>query len=492
MTFKELQSIIARGEDSSNQFKSEVQNLDALASEMVAFSNSDGGTIFIGVADDCSITGLELTDVARVNQQISNASSQHVRGPIEVITNNVQLPNGRIVIVITVPKGIDRPYFDRKGIIWTKCGADKRRINSREALQRLFQLGDQFHADELPTKAGIDKLDKLRFRDFLRDFHKLEYPTSSEEMSRLLQNMNLAGSDGKLNLAGVLLFAERPEWIKPQFVVKAIRYPGNEIHASDYIDTEDFVGPLRKIFDDSLAFIMRNLHKVQAGQGVNSPGTPEIPELVFEELLVNALVHRDYLVSAPIRLFIFDNRIEIISPGHLPNNLTVEKIRTGNSNVRNPILVSFVAKNILPYHGVGSGIIRALKNWPDITFLDDREGCLFTAIVYRASADAVYERPAVRYGYSTRKPKTSVKKSVDEAFSPDSPQETSVILTVSPKTSVKILEAIGQNCEVTIPVLATLIGVSERSIERNIQKLQQEGRLLRVGPDRGGRWEVIG
>ncbi len=75
-----------------------------------------------------------------------------------------------------------------------------------------------------------------------------------------------------------------------------------------------------------------------------------MPETVFEELLVNALMHRDYLISAPIRLFIFDNRIEIVSPGHLPNNLTVEKIRAGNSNIRNPILVSYVAKGLLPYH----------------------------------------------------------------------------------------------------------------------------------------------
>jgi ATP-dependent DNA helicase RecG len=145
--------------------------------------------------------------------------------------------------------------------------------------------------------------------------------------------MNLAGEDIKLSLAGVLLFAERPELVKPQFVVKAIRYPGNQIHATDYVDTEDFAGPLPKIFEDSIAFVMRNLHKIQAGRGVNSPGIPEIPEGVFEELLVNALVHRDYLVSAPIRLFIFDDRIEIISPGHLPDNFTVEKIRTGNSNI---------------------------------------------------------------------------------------------------------------------------------------------------------------
>jgi len=349
---------IATGEDSTRQFKVDARNVDSLASEMVAFVNSDGGTIFIGVADDGSMPGLLPKDVARINQLISNAASQHVRSPLTVQTENVQLSTGRIVIVLTVPKGIDKPYFDKNGIIWLKCGADKRRINSKEELRRLFQFSDQFHADELPTKAGIDKLDKLRFRDFIRDVYKLKFPDDPRDLIQLLQNMNLATDTGGLNLAGVLLFTERPEWIKPQFVVKAIRYPGNEIHVSDYLDTEDFSGPLSKVFDDSLSFVMRNLHKVQDGRGVNAPGLPEIPEVVFEELLVNALIHRDYLVSAPIRLFIFDNRIEIISPGHLPNNLTVERIRAGISNIRNPILVSFVAKGLLPYHGLGSGIKR--------------------------------------------------------------------------------------------------------------------------------------
>ena len=116
---------------------------------------------------------------------------------------------------------------------------------------------------------------------------------------------------------------------------------------------------------------------------MNSVGIPEIPPSVFEELLVNALVHRDYLISAPIRLFIFDNRIDIISPGHLPNNLTVAKIRTGNSIIRNPILVSYIAKGLLPYKGLGSGIKRALDDWPEIDFTDDRDGCLFTATVHR-------------------------------------------------------------------------------------------------------------
>ena len=275
---------ITLGEDSTRQFKADVKNADSLASEMAAFANTNGGMIFIGVADDGSMPGLSLQDVARVNQLISNAASQLVRSPLAVQTENVALDTGRIVIVLTVPKGIDKPYFDKNGVIWLKAGSDKRRVNSKEELRRLFQFSNQFHADELPTKAGIDKLDKLRFRDFLRDVYKLKFPDSDHELIRLLQNMNLASDDGKLNLAGVLLFAEQPEWIVPQFVIKAIRYPGDKIHSTDYLDTEDFSGSLPKVFEGALAFVMRNLHKVQAGRGVNSPGLPEIPEAVFELL----------------------------------------------------------------------------------------------------------------------------------------------------------------------------------------------------------------
>lgn len=220
-----------------------------------------------------------------------------------------------------------------------------------------------------------------------KSLDNLDYLKSQPQLLRLLQNMSLATDDGMLNLAGVLLFAERPEWIKPLFIVKAIRYPGNAIHSTEYLDTEDFSGTLGKIFEDSLAFIMRKLRKVQSGHGVNAPGLPEIPQSVFEELLVSALIHRDYLVNATIRLFIFDNRIEIISPGHLPNNLTVELIRSGISNIRNPILVSYAAKGLLPYKGLGSGIKRALEDWPDISFTDDREGSMFIATVYRKEID---------------------------------------------------------------------------------------------------------
>ncbi|HPY39986.1 MAG TPA: putative DNA binding domain-containing protein [Thiolinea sp.] len=385
MNLLSLQSQIALGEDSKRQFKRDVTNADALAAEMAAFSNSEGGVIYLGVEDNGTLTGLSTEDVARLNQLISNAASQHIRSPIIVQTENLALDNGRLLIVLTVPKGLDKPYFDRNGVIWLKTGADKRRVHSKEELRRLFQSTDLVHADEVPTTAQVDALDRYSFADFLQKTYSLDLPEKEPDLLRLLQNMNLASNEGFLNLAGVLLFSKRPDWIKPAFIIKAVSLPTTALHDSQYNDSEDIAGRLREQFDQAMAFIMRNLHKRQGDQGFNSVGEPEVPRIVFEELLVNALIHRDYFISAPIRVLVFPERIEIISPGHLPNHLTVEKVRAGNSNLRNPILASFVAKNILPYRGLGSGILRALATWPNIDFDDQRDANLFKVTIWRTS-----------------------------------------------------------------------------------------------------------
>ncbi|MBA4057328.1 MAG: ATP-dependent DNA helicase, partial [Marivirga sp.] len=100
--------------------------------------------------------------------------------------------------------------------------------------------------------------------------------------------------------------------------------------------------------------------------------------------IVNSLIHRDYFIKSSIKVFIFDNRIEIISPGKLPNSLTIDKIKSGTSISRNPILFSN-ARYLLPYIGVGSGIPRALNSYPNIDLINDTEREIFTAIIHRKS-----------------------------------------------------------------------------------------------------------
>lgn len=378
-----LLEIIGRNEDSRYQFKADVTNETSLAQEIVAFSNSGGGSIFIGISNDGTYAGLRREDMGRLNQLVSNAASQQVRPPVNPRTENIFSPNG-LVIHVVIPDGISKPYMDKNGVIWVKSGSDKRKATSREEIQRLYQTAGLIHGDAIPVPGmTVSDLDV----DYFRKFFERNFGESLDEqelaLPELLHNMNLL-RNGSLNITGALLFAKNPSFQLPAFIVKAIAFAGNEIDPTQYLDSRDITGKLADIFRQSVSFVLANIHHLQGDQGVNSTGMPEIPKLALEELIANALIHRDYFVTAPVRLFVFNDRVEIISPGHLPNSLTIQNITMGNSNLRNPILASFAAK-LLPYRGLGSGIIRALKAHPHIRFEDDRDGNLFRVTIQRAS-----------------------------------------------------------------------------------------------------------
>lgn len=381
METTELIDLLSRGEDSRQQFKADMTNADALAAEIVAFCNTAGGRIFIGVNDDSSVRGLSGADVARLNQLVANAASQVVRPAVNPLTENVPHPNGT-VMVVSIPEGVNKPYMDKNGTIWVKNGSDKRRATSREELQRLFQQAGLVHADETPV-AGLSAgdVDMPYFEGFFEQQFGEPLAQHNQPLPQLLSNMNLM-NQGQLNVAGSLLFARAPQYALPAFIVKAVAFVGTQIEDERYIDSRDITGKLADVFQQTLGFIIANTRAAQGEQGFNSPGLPEIPRIVWEELVANALIHRDYFVSAPVRVLVFADRVEIISPGHLPNNLTIENIKAGNSNMRNPILASFAAK-LLPYRGLGSGLLRVIRAWPQIELIDDRAGNLFKAIVMR-------------------------------------------------------------------------------------------------------------
>ena len=387
METTELIEALSRGEDSRHQFKENFTNADALAAEIVAFSNTAGGQIFIGVQNDGTVLGLSHADIDRLNQLISNSASQNVRPAVNPLTENVPHPNGT-VMVVTVAEGVSKPYMDKNGVIWVKNGSDKRRATSREEIQRLFQQAGLVHADETPVAGlGAGDVDLPYFEAFFEQQFGEALAQHKQPLPQLLTNMNLM-NQGLLNVAGSLLFANAPQYALPAFTVKAVAFVGIDIEDQRYIDSRDISGKLADVFQQTLGFIIANTRAAQGEQGFNSQGQAEIPRIVWEELIANALIHRDYFISAPVRVLVFADRVEIISPGHLPNHLTIENIKAGNSNMRNPILASFAAK-LLPYRGLGSGLLRALRAWPQIELIDDRAGNLFKVIVTRPQEQAV-------------------------------------------------------------------------------------------------------
>jgi ATP-dependent DNA helicase RecG len=382
----ELLELIGRGEDSQTQLKQNINNPESLAGDLVAFSNSKGGKIIIGVNDQGTVIGLTADDIRRLNNLLSNAANDLVRPSINPSSENISTAGGQLVMVVTVPEGVSKPYSDNRGVFWMKSGANKRPATSREELQRLLQTADLVHADEVPVEGTTTSdIDSDHFREFFERQYaeRLETPLERDAISlgQLLHNLGLA-RDNMLNLAGLLLFGRDPQRHRPAFVVKAVSFVGNDPAGTQYRDSVDIKGCLCDLHKNMMSFLTRNLRRIQGDKGINTEGNLEIPVAALEELVVNMLLHRDYFISAAWRIFVFDNRIELISPGSLPNNLTIENIRNGVSVIRNPLIASFGTKE-LPYRGIGTGIRRALAAVPTLNLESDHDRNLFIATIPR-------------------------------------------------------------------------------------------------------------
>lgn len=363
MQTTELLDLIKKGESSTVQFKERAPHPDSLAHEIIAFSNSKGGIILFGINDKTgAVNGLAYGEIQQLNQQIVNVASQKVYPPVFLITETVLLDE-QAVVIVSVPEGVYKPYKDSNGTIYLKNGSDKRKVTSNEELARLLASGGMIYADEQQIYGSSTKdIDIDLFNIIIQKKYKKTLDELNIDREPALINLNLA-SNGVLTLAGLLLLSKKRQQFRPLFSVQCVSADGSDL---SFIDNENtFDGTISDVFEQTFAFIGRNMKKVPTGPGFNSQTKWEIPHEVFQELLVNALVHRDYFITATVKVFIYADRVEIINPGRLPNSLTVENIKNGISIPRNPILVS-LAQYILPYKGLGTGIIRAFSLYPHI------------------------------------------------------------------------------------------------------------------------------
>ncbi len=380
----EILQLITHGEDSHTQFMVNLSNPEQLAQEFVVFSNTLGGVILVGVSDTGDIPGLSPDDIRRINLMISNTASENVKPPIHPVTEIIEV-EGKLVLTIHIPEGLNKPYCTNKGVYLAKSGADKRKI-SQEELLRLFQSSKKLYGEEMELPdTEVENIDLTLFTTFYEKRYGDPFAEAQLTLRQLLHNMNLF-DNGHLNVAGLMLFGKDKFAGRPFFEIRAISFLGNDTSGDEYRDSQNFQGNLKHLYENGLTFLLRNLRRIQGSQSVNSTGILEVPRLVLEELLINALIHRDYLINSVIRIFIFENRIELINPGKLPNNLDVAKIKMGVSIPRNPTMHTF-AGELLPYRGIGTGIVRALKLHEGIEFVNDTALEQFKAVIDRPNTN---------------------------------------------------------------------------------------------------------
>jgi predicted HTH transcriptional regulator len=379
----ELIERISNGEDSYTQFKEQAIKAKDLAKEFVAFSNAEGGIVVFGVADNGDIKGLNSDEIEKIGQLIGNTANEIVKPPINPLTKNMAIDDKKLIVVF-IKKGISKPYATSSGEYYIKSSADKKKI-SQEELRRLFAESKRLFADEeIVTGSDMGDLNMQLFGKFLEKYDDNLYRQFKEadlDLNKLLQNFDIMRGEN-LTLAGNLIFGIKPQRFNKSFYVDCCYFDGNDISVTKYITERRFYGDFETLYNQATGFLQSNIKNRQEQDNFNSNGVPEISHEVIGELVVNALIHRDYYINAPIKIFMFHNRVEIISPGKLFNSLTVEKIKLGTSIRRNQTL-DRICNNVLPYTGRGSGIRRVISINPNVEFINDTNKEEFKCVIPR-------------------------------------------------------------------------------------------------------------
>ena len=404
---------IKAGEVSGVQFKERILDKYDIACELVAFSNSHGGKLVVGIKDKTGETNaLSYSEVQETTNLLSDIASENVVPSILIKIDTIEVEDGNLVIA-TVKEGLNKPYHDNKGIVWVKNGADKRKVFDNAELAEMMTDCGSFAPDEAGVRdATVNDLDATTIKQFFGNrFERVlekkgltgdAFNEASLDMicsaiakghdcEKILRNLRFIRPDGTLTVAAMLLFGKYTQRWMPMMTAKCICFAGNSVGSKvfrDKVNDADMEGNLLHQYDTIMDFFTRNLHNVQVGDEFNSMGKLEIPYTSLVEFTVNSLVHRSLNMKAPVRIFIFDNRVEIHSPGALPNGLTIDDIKAGTSMPRNMFLFNN-AIYLLPYTGVGSGITRALDEDINVTFMNNDKAQEFVITAWRGEGNQV-------------------------------------------------------------------------------------------------------
>ena len=487
-TFKDL---CLCGETTKVQFKESFTSQKEIAKEMIAFANTKGGVILFGVEDKCGkLVGLSYDEIQVISRELGNAANEQVRPTIYIETEVVRVEEKHFLIC-SVEEGKNKPYKNLNGEIWVKQGADKRRITENSEILALFQDSGSYQPDAVGVNGTtFDDLDRYAIDDYFQKVYATTLDGFGGKAEQVLKNIHILNHHGVPTLAGYLFFGKHPEYNCPTCMVKAVSFFGNDLAGTQYRDSKEIFGNMPQLYDKTMAFLKANLHNVQEeGASFNTLGKLEIAEEVLEEVVQNALVHRDLLRPAPIRLFVFDNRVEVISPGALAGGLTEEDIRNGKKYQRNPYMATF-ATNALYYKGIGSGIVRILVEYPEIRLENDVNGKEFKVAIPRTIPNG-----SLKYRNTTQKDSLKDSNTIlktDVSTQKDSLMDSNTILKALEPIQAEVLKYIMAHPQATREEIADSIdGISFGGVKFIIAKLQKKGLLKRVGGRKFGEWLVF-
>jgi len=447
-------NLILRGPE--GQFVEFKQSINSkLAREMVGFANTGGGTIVIGVNDDGIVKGS-----SNLNKDISKIESiaRNCDPPLNINIDRYE-HGGKELLFIDISDSPDKPHSCSEGF-FLRSGATTQKMTRNEIIDFLHSTNQILWDKKIcPTFRYPEDFDEDAFRRFCI---KSNLSSISMETEDILINMEVAKkveNDIIFNNAGVLFFAKEPTRFHMDAYVDCILFQGNDKYI--ILDRKIQKGNLWDNVEEAMIFLKKHLSLRYEIKTLQRKEILEIPEDALREAILNAVIHRDYHFSgANVSVEVYRDRVEISDPGELPPGMKPEDM--GKKSVRRNKLVADLFHRIGEVEKVGSGILRmeqALSDAGVNPFHFEFTG--FCTIIFERVTEMVEKEAGI----------PSVKTSV--------------------KTSVKILEMMKKDPEVSARQISEVLGITIRAVEMQTSKLQEKGKIKRVGPAKGGHWEVI-
>ncbi len=486
---------IVRGESRNVEFKVTLpKESEKYTKSVVAFANSQGGKLIFGVDDKTrEVAGVDEDELFRMMDSISNAISDSCRPQI-VPNIEPQTVDAKTVIVVTVTPGANRPYYLKskgkdKGIFIRVAGTS--RPAYPEKVKELELEGARIYWDEL-TCIGYEVTDEMVKKlcdDILRFRNKMGLPKRDVTLTQLINWKLLKKENDSLmaSNAFALMTSDYFSFSKTQCAV----FRGTE--RTVFLDKREFSGPIYEQIVEATDFVLRNIRLGATIDGLVRKESYELPLEAIREMIINAHCHRNLMDDSCIQVAIYDDRLEVTSPGGLYNGLTYEELMNGHSKIRNRAIANVFNKmGLVESWGTGvKRILCAARDYglptPSFQVFDDMFRVNLFRNVFPLKEQKYVEEASEEHrrsiGEALEKHRRNNEKTMEKQQG-DSREDLS-------GTQKQILELLSKDTRISAKKMAEIIGISSRNIEANIRKLKKCGILVRHGSPKNGYWEIV-
>lgn len=465
---------IRTGESANIELKADVpKKSEKYIKSVVAFANTAGGKIIIGVDDEShKIIGVDKDEVFKIMDGITNAISDMCYP--QIFPNiGIDTIDDKCIIVIEIYPGANRPYYIKSlgkeaGTFIRVSGTSR---PADDAIIKDLELQGTNHSfDEMicvEQKYDANQADNLctAIKRYMVEAVKTK---SEKEKVKDVTVQNLINWGIIKNLEGTLVptnaFVLLTNNTFPFAKIQCALFKGTERVV--FIDKREFAGPLYEQIEEAYEFVLKHINLGAEINGLVRTDVYELPTEAIREAIVNATTHRNFLDRACVQVAVYDDRVEITSPGMLYGGLTIEQIKEGGSKIRNRCIVEVFSRMKI-IESWGTGIKRMFSSCKEYGIREPELleiGDSFRVNLYRPSYNEVHQSS----------PKSSPKSSLKNLNA----------------TQQKIASMILKNPKVTQVDMAENLDISTRAVKKNIKELTEKGILERVGSSRNGYWKM--